>query len=78
MHDQLLAAYIRFQSQVRRDTERGASAVEYGLLLAGVAAIITTGVWAYSGVVVELFDDTCTHISAQLAKNGTANVATCK
>ncbi len=54
---------------LRRDhprTERGASAVEYGLVLAGIAAVITAGVWAYSGAVVPLFDHTCRHIHSNL------------
>ena len=45
----------------RRTDERGASAVEYGLLIAGIAALIVLVVYAFGGVVLNgLFQDTCT------------------
>jgi pilus assembly protein Flp/PilA len=51
-----------------RSEERGASAVEYGLLIAGIAAVIVVAVFAFGGVVKEaLFDDTCTVINSQVA-----------
>ena len=40
--------------------ERGASAVEYGLLIAGIAALIVVAVFALGPVVQEAFTDTCT------------------
>ena len=42
--------------------ERGASAVEYGLLIAGIAAIIVVAVMALGPLVKEAFTDTCTSI----------------
>ncbi len=39
--------------------ERGASAVEYGLLVAGIAALIVAVVLAFGGVIKEAFTDTC-------------------
>ena len=39
--------------------EDGASAVEYGLLIAGVAALIIAVVFFFGGAVGGLFDDTC-------------------
>jgi len=40
--------------------ERGSSAVEYGLLIAGVAALIIVVVFAFGGVVLhDLFENTC-------------------
>jgi len=42
--------------------EDGASAVEYGLLLAGVAALIIAMVFVFGGAVGSLFDDTCTSV----------------
>ena len=33
--------------------------MEYGLLLAGVAALIVAVVFFFGGAVVDLFDDTC-------------------
>lgn len=45
----------RFES---RD-ERGASAVEYGLLIAGIAALIVLVVFAFGGQIQGIFTDTC-------------------
>jgi len=42
--------------------ERGASAVEYGLLIAGIAALISLVVYAFGGGVDVLFSDTCNSI----------------
>jgi len=42
--------------------ERGASAVEYGLLIAGIAALIVVAVFALGPIVNEAFTDTCTAI----------------
>ena len=39
--------------------EDGASAVEYGLLIAGVATLIVAVVFFFGGAVADLFDDTC-------------------
>ena len=43
----------------RRDNEDGASAVEYGLLVAAIAALIVIIVFALGGIVKEVFTDTC-------------------
>jgi pilus assembly protein Flp/PilA len=42
--------------------ERGASAVEYGLLIAGIAALIVAMVFIFGAGVNSLFDDTCDSI----------------
>jgi pilus assembly protein Flp/PilA len=42
--------------------ERGASAVEYGLLIAGIAALIVAIVFLFGSGVNALFDDTCDSI----------------
>ena len=48
--------------------ESGASAVEYGLLVAGIAALIVIVVFAFGGVIREvLFEDTCQHIQSTLS-----------
>jgi pilus assembly protein Flp/PilA len=44
--------------------ERAASAVEYGLLIAGVAAVIAAAVFIFGGAVSGLFTDTCTAVQA--------------
>jgi pilus assembly protein Flp/PilA len=54
-----LAAFLRS----RRGDQRGASAVEYGLLVAAIAAVIVVIVFALGGVVQEVFTDTCEGIT---------------
>lgn len=49
----------------KRKSEDGASAVEYGLLVAAIAAIIVVIVFALGGVVDEVFNDTCTEITTE-------------
>lgn len=54
--------YLRIILGARRDrwNERGASAVEYGLLIAGIAALIVVVVFAFGGMVLHgLFESTC-------------------
>ena len=51
------------QRLTRRDEETGASAVEYGLLVAAIAALIVLIVFALGGVVKEVFTDTCDTIA---------------
>jgi pilus assembly protein Flp/PilA len=55
----------------RDDT--GASAVEYGLLLAAVAAVIVIAVFALGGAVRDMFSDSCETIDSQVTP--TANCA---
>ena len=43
--------------------EDGASAVEYGLLVAGIAALIVLIVFAFGGVISGVFDNTCKSVS---------------
>lgn len=50
--------YFRSVMAARRNDE-GASAVEYGLLVALIAAIIVVVVLALGGIVKEAFQDTC-------------------
>jgi pilus assembly protein Flp/PilA len=55
-----MLSYLR---KVMRDTkDRGASAVEYGLMVAAIAAIIVGVVFGLGGVVQEIFTTTCTQI----------------
>jgi pilus assembly protein Flp/PilA len=44
--------------------EDGASAVEYGLLVAGVAALIVAVVFFFGGAVGDLFGNTCDTIGS--------------
>ena len=50
--------------------ERGASAVEYGLLVAGIAAVILAAVFLLGqGVLSDLFTETCNSISQNMGGN---------
>lgn len=54
--------------RTNRRRERGASAVEYGLLLAGVAAIIAVAVVSFGGTVKSrLFETSCATIAAAVS-----------
>ena len=44
-------------------TEDGASAVEYGLLVAGIAALIVVVVFAFGGLIKSVFKTTCNTIN---------------
>ena len=51
-----------------RTDERGASAVEYGLLIAGIAALIVAVVVLFGGFVFQdLFKDTCDQVAQSSA-----------
>ncbi|NPC95451.1 Flp family type IVb pilin [Nocardioides sp. zg-DK7169] len=51
--------YLRILLHARLDRdERGASAVEYGLLVAGIAAVIILAVFMLGETVTGLFNDT--------------------
>ena len=56
----------------RRDDEDGASAVEYGLLVAAIAAIIVLIVFALGGVVKQTFKKTCDTIASKTAPTQTS------
>lgn len=45
--------------------ESGASAVEYGLLITGIAALIALIVFLFGGFVSSLFNDSCQRIADQ-------------
>ncbi|CUR53952.1 hypothetical protein NOCA2110007 [metagenome] len=52
----------------RRD-ERGASAVEYGLLIAGIAALVVLVVFSFGHVISDLFGNSCGTVAGTI--NGT-------
>ena len=45
-----------------RKDETGASAVEYGLLVAAIAALIVVVVFGLGGVVKSVFSETCSNV----------------
>ncbi len=56
---------ILLQGKKAEMDERGASAVEYGLLIAGIAAVIVVAVMALGPLVNEAFEDTCKAIEGK-------------
>jgi pilus assembly protein Flp/PilA len=58
--------YVRILLDAQRAKldERGASAVEYGLLIAGIAALIIVVIFAFGGVLNNVFNDTCGSIAS--------------
>ena len=56
-----------------RQTDDGASAVEYGLIVFAIAATIVAILWALGGVVSETYSDSCTTI----AEKATPATPTC-
>ena len=66
--------YIRIMlnGRLAKMDERGASAVEYGLLIAGIAALIVVVVFAFGGVIKNIFSDTCKSIGTS-ASAGTGS-----
>jgi pilus assembly protein Flp/PilA len=54
---------IMLDAKLAKMDERGASAVEYGLLIAGIAALIVIIVFAFGGVLKHIFADTCKKVS---------------
>ena len=59
-----------FRTSTRRRHEDGASAVEYGLLVAGIAALIVVIVFAFGGVIKGAFQNTCNTV-----KKGSSSAA---
>ena len=48
---------------ITRTGDRGASAVEYGLLVAGIAAVIVAVVFLFGTFISGVFEETCDTIS---------------
>ena len=52
------------RAELSTRSDRGASAVEYGLLVAAIAALIVIVVFALGGVIKDVFKGTCDKIKA--------------
>jgi pilus assembly protein Flp/PilA len=63
---------IMLNAQKAKMDERGASAVEYGLLIAGIAALIIVVIFAFGGVLNKVFNNTCGSV-AHKGKSGTCS-----
>jgi pilus assembly protein Flp/PilA len=72
-----MIAYVR---NIRRHQKRdeGASAVEYGLLVAAIAAVIVVVVFALGGLVKDKFNKTCNGISSNGSSTSVTATAACK
>jgi pilus assembly protein Flp/PilA len=64
--------YIRIMlnARIAKIDDRGASAVEYGLLIAGIAALIVVVVFAFGGVLSNIFSTTCSSIGSSSGQSG--------
>lgn len=67
----MLDYILSFLPTTNRDDE-GASAVEYGLLVAAIAAVIVVVVFALGQIVDTGFNDTCTTIANEDSSAATA------
>ena len=56
--------------QAAKRSDEGASAVEYGLLVAAIAAVIVVIIFALGGVIKSVFSKTCTTISSGASVTG--------
>jgi pilus assembly protein Flp/PilA len=61
---------ILLNARLARLDERGASAVEYGLLITGIAALIVLMVYAFGGMVTGLFTHTCSSVASSAGQAG--------
>ena len=59
-----------FRTVTARRNDDGASAVEYGLLVAGIAAVIVLLVFALGGVIQSAFETTCTSVTGKVTSSG--------
>ena len=73
-----MLAYIRKVS--RKTADRGATAVEYGLMVAAIAAVIVGLVFGIGTLIRSAFSDTCTAVQNNQAANGggPANPVNCQ
>jgi pilus assembly protein Flp/PilA len=67
--------YLRIMLNARtaKMSERGASAVEYGLLIAGIAALIVVVVFAFGGSLKGIFTDTCSKVTVSATSANCTN-----
>jgi len=66
MNDRILYSLLMIKNTViaRREDQKGASAVEYGLLVAGIAALIVGAVFLFGGMISNIFGNTQSSICA--------------
>ncbi len=76
MHETLRTLSARVTGRMRRTGEQGASAVEYGLLVVLIAAVIAVAVLLLGGVVKGEFQDTKTNLCTNSNK-GASQASAC-
>ena len=70
---------LRYFRKITGDAkDRGASAVEYGLMVAAIAAVIVAVVFGLGGLVRDTFSDSCARIANGDAASGPAAPAECQ
>jgi len=62
-----VALYVRASIRTRIRSERGASAVEYGLLIAAIAAVIVAIVFGLGTIVRGTYKDTCDKFNSHVS-----------
>ena len=60
-----------------RNSERGASSVEYGLVAALIAGVIVVAVVAFGGLTGDLFSGSCDTVNNGIQTTGQSAVASC-
>ena len=64
-----------FRNVLAQRDQDGASAVEYGLLVAGIAALIVAVVFLFGGMISNVFSGTCDNIKA--SATGLTTIGSC-
>jgi pilus assembly protein Flp/PilA len=59
-----------FRTILAQRDQDGASAVEYGLLVAGIAALIVAVVFLFGGMISNVFSNTCNQIASGASVTG--------
>jgi len=62
-----------FRNIIAKRDEDGASAVEYGLLVAAIAALIVIVVFLFGGLVRHVFANTCNTIASSVSGGSTCS-----
>ena len=70
------AILLTLRRSIRTTADKGASAVEYGLMVAAIAALIAGTVFALGGFVQGAFDQTCDALQKHPTGDGGSCVQT--
>lgn len=53
------------------DEDRGASAVEYGLIVAAIAAVVVIAAFSLGGITKSMFSDSCSTMQSHVSTTAT-------